>query len=167
MAEDAGRSERRGWHVASWPWLAWLETVIKLAALAVALAALVRALGGGALELPDGVNLARWVILIVLSLGLVSALFDRLQDRELVAMAFVVINNLGHWGMVVAMAVAPGPGWRLSAFCGLMLLGDLVKLVFIKVHNYRVRDLPQGVLYWLTGAYVVAYAVILTLGWWV
>jgi hypothetical protein len=159
------KAEERSWHVASWPLLAWVETIIKLAALVVALAAFVSALGGGAWRLPSGVALAQWVVLIVLSLGLVAAIFDRLQERELVAMAFVVVNNLGHWGMVVAMLAVPGPGWRLPLFCGLMLLGDLVKLVFLKMHDFQVRDVPRVVLYGLTGFYVVGYVAILLLGW--
>ena len=46
-----------------------------------------------------------------------------------------------------------------------MLLGDLVKLVFLKVHNFAVRDTPPAVLYGLTLIYVVGYLLILILEW--
>jgi len=156
-------TEAKTWHVAAWPLLAWVETAVKLVALGVALAMLIRAAGADAWGLPRGAVLAQWVILIVLSLGLVAAIFDRLQERELVAMGFVVLNNLGHWGVVVAMLAAPGPGWRLPVFCALMLLGDIVKLVFLKVHSYQVRDVPRAALFGLTGFYAVGYAAILLL----
>ena len=93
-------------------------------------------------------------------MGLVAAIFDRIKSREIIAMAFVILNNIGHWGMLVAVTGEPGPGWKLVAFCSLFLCGDLVKILFIKVHNFSVRDTSQSVLYGLT-VYVIGYAVLL------
>jgi hypothetical protein len=164
MSEKATSAPPKVWHVAPWPPLAWLETVIKLAAFGFGIAALVQALVIGTFELPGGLRLAQLIALFVLSLGLVAAILDRLAEREIVAMIFVVLNNVAHWGMVVALLFQPGPGWLLLAFAGLMLLGDLVKLVFLRVHtDFSVRDTPRTVLYGLTGFYVVGYLVILLL----
>jgi hypothetical protein len=163
MRENNTVSESRRWHVAPWPPLAWLETVIKLIAIAIGIVALIQALAGGQFSLPSGLRLAQLVILAFLSLGLVAAIFDRLVEREIVAMVFVILNNLGHWGMVVAMASKPGPGALLTAFAGLMLAGDVVKLVFLRVHDHSVRDTPRAVLYGLTLVYVAGYLVILLL----
>jgi hypothetical protein len=163
MSQNEKETTGKKWYVASWPPLAWLETVVKLAALILGIVALVQALSSGVFTLPNGLRLAQLVILAFLSLGLVAAIFDRLAEREIVAMVFVVINNLGHWGMVIALASEPGPGWLLLVFAGLMLLGDLVKLVFLRIHDFSVRDTPKAVLYGLTSAYVVGYLVILLL----
>jgi hypothetical protein len=149
--------------VAGWPPLAWLETAVKLVALAMGVTALVRATSTGLFWLPGGARLAQLIILAALSLGLVAAIFDRLAEREIVAMIFVVVNNLGHWSMVVALASKPGPGGLLPAFAGLMLLGDLVKLVFLKVHDFAVRDTPRAALYGLTLFYAAGYAALLVL----
>jgi len=157
------QSTRRGWYVGQWPPLAWLETVIKASALVIGIFALGGALSGGTFALPGGLRLAQLVILVFLSLGLVAAIFDRLMERELVAMIFVIFNNLGHWGLVVALASEPGPASLLVAFSALMLLGDLVKFIFLKAHDFKVRDTPRAVLFGLTSAYVVGYAVILIL----
>jgi hypothetical protein len=46
-----------------------------------------------------------------------------------------------------------------------MLAGDLVKLVFLRVHDFAVRDTPKAVLYGLTLVYVVGYLAILVLEW--
>ncbi len=56
------------WHVAAWPPLAWLETAIKLLALALGIAALLRALAAGGLTLPTGPTLLQFLILLLLSL---------------------------------------------------------------------------------------------------
>ena len=163
MQGETNQMTRKGWHVAQWPPLAWLETGFKLAAIVVGVIALAGALSDGAWELPGGWRLAQLGVLAFLAVGLLVAILDRLAEREVVAMVFVILNNLGHWGMVAALASAPGPGGWLPAFAGLMLAGDLVKLVFLKVHQFSVRDTPRAVVYGLTLAYVVGYGVILLL----
>ncbi len=165
MTNDAIHPASKEWHVARWPLLAWLETAIKLGAIAVGVVALVQALSRGSFGLPGGLRLVQLIVLAVLSLGLLAAIFDRLAEREVVAMVFVLLNNLGHWGMVVALVTTAGPGSLLPIFAGLMLLGDAVKLVFLRVHDFQVRDTPQTVLYGLTSIYVVGYLVVLLLEW--
>jgi hypothetical protein len=156
--------ERHGkeWHVAEWSALGWLETGIKAIALSLGIAGAVRALSGGGLALPSGLRLAQLIVQGLLSLGLIAAIFDRLAEREIVAMVFVIVNNLGHWGMVLALASEVGPGRLLVGFAGLMLLGDLVKLGFLMTHpEFTVRDTPRAALYGLTLFYVVGYVLIL------
>lgn len=136
MNGDATRSTTKGWHVDRWPPLAWLQTAIKLAAIILGIVAGVLVLSSGTLALPAGLRLAQLIILVILSLGLVAAILDRLAGREIVAMVFALLNNLGHWGMVISLATSPGLGWMLPAFAALMLLGDLVKLVFLKIHDF-------------------------------
>lgn len=151
------------WHVASWPPLAWLETVIKLVALVFAIVTFVSAADGGSVDLPGGAALAQLVVLAILSLGLVAAIGDRWIEREIVAMAFVVVNNLGHWGMVAALLLG-ATGHAIALFAALMMAGDLVKLLFIAAHtDFQVRDFPRIVLYALTSVYVVGYALLLVL----
>jgi hypothetical protein len=65
--------------------------------------------------------------------------------------------------MVIAVAGEPGPGVLLPLFAGMMLVGDVVKLVFLKVHDFEVRDTPRAVLFGLTSGYVVGYLVLLLL----
>ena len=153
----------KSWHIARWAPLAWLETGIKLVALGIGVGTAVSAIIAGDFSWPTGLRLVQFILLIVLSLGLIAAIFDRLADREIVAMGFVILNNLGHWGMVLGLtAVAIGSN-AVWLFAGLMLLGDLVKLWFIKTENFTVRDFPQPVLYGLTLVYVVGYMFILLL----
>ena len=156
-------SSAKVWHVAKWPPLAWLETAVKLVALGIGVGTAVAALANPTFAFPTGLRLGQFILLVLLSLGLVAAIFDRLADRELIAMAFVVLNNLGHWGMVLALATASDLGRTVWLFAGLMLLGDLVKLWFIKAANFTVRDFPQRTLYVLTTVYVVGYLVLLVL----
>ena len=163
MNQGQSQTPVKRWYIAKWPPLAWLETGIKLTALAFGVMALVYALSAAEFALPGGARLAQLVLMTLLSLGLLAAIFDRIAEREVVAMGFVILNNLGHWGMVVALASVQGPGSRLVPFAALMLLGDVVKLVFLKVHDFQVRDTPRSVLYGLTMLYVAGYALLLIL----
>ncbi|MCL7452746.1 MAG: hypothetical protein M8467_06825 [Anaerolineae bacterium] len=151
----------RGWHVADWPALAWLETGIKLLAIVAGIAALVQALVSGGFRLPMDLRLVQLVAMVVLSLGLVAAILDRYLEREVVSMVFVLLNNLGHWGMVVALVSRAGPGWLLPAFALLMLAGDAVKLVFLRLHDFHVRNTPRALLFGLTSFYIVGFLVVL------
>jgi hypothetical protein len=157
------KGAERGWYVASWHPLAWLETELKVVAHVVALVALWNALGRSGWAWPAGLPLVQCVVLAFLALGLTAAIFDRLAEREVIAMAFVILNNLAHWGMVVALTSPPGPGALLRIFAVFMLAGDLVKLVFLRVSGFTVRDTPPFVLYGLTLVYVVGYGVLLLL----
>lgn len=151
------------WHIASWPPLAWVETGIKTIALILGIVAGVQALTEGVFTLPAGFRLAQTILLGLLSLGLIVAIFDRIIERELVAMIFVIVNNLGHWGMVVSLASGSSRGLMLVAFSILMLAGDIVKLVFLNVHDFRVRDTSPAAMFGLTSIYVIGYAIILTI----
>lgn len=163
MTSSNNNAPEQRWHVASWPPLAWLETVVKLAALATGITACINGLAAGDFALPDGGRLAQWIVLVVLSLGLVAAIYDRFVEREIVAMAFVIVNNAGHWGMVIALLSGAETGRALVAFAALMLAGDLVKLAFIWRHQFVMRDVPRSVLYGLTTGYAAGYSVILLL----
>jgi hypothetical protein len=152
---------RPAWHVDSWPALAWLETAVKLVALGVGVDALLRATGGS----PDfgAGRIAQIVILALLCLGLVAAIADRLANREIVAMIFVVLNNIGHLAMLAALIVHTDTDGHLVLFASLMLAGDLIKLVFLATSGFTVRDVSPTVLYGLVSGYVVGYATLVLL----
>jgi hypothetical protein len=154
-------TSRPAWHVARWPALAWIETAIKVVALGVGIDALVRARGGSA-DI-DGRRLIEIIVLAVLCLGLVGSIADRLSGREIVAMVFVVVNNIGHLAMLAALFIHADTDGHLMLFAALMLVGDVVKLGFLATSGFRVRDVPQSVLYGLTAAYVVGYAALIAL----
>ena len=151
------------WHIANWSPLGWLETGIKLVAQVAAIIALVNALSGGTFAAPAGARLIQVIVLAVLALGLTAGIYDRYVGREIIAMAFILLNNVAHWGMVYALLTKPGPGTLLLIFAGLMLLGDLVKLYWLRVSGFTVRNYSRATLFGLTGFYVAGYVIILLL----
>lgn len=156
-------SAEKRWHVANWSPLGWLETGIKLIAFVAAILALINALSSGTFTAPSGARLIQVIVLAVLALGLTAGIADRYNQREIIAMGFILLNNIAHWGMVYALLTIPGPATLLLIFAGLMLLGDLVKIYWLRVSGYTQGGYPQSVLYGLTGIYVVGYVLILLL----
>jgi uncharacterized membrane protein YidH (DUF202 family) len=157
--------EQKQWHVAEWPPLAWLETTIKVIGLLIAIGTLLSALAEGrSYDFPHGARQAQWIILVILSVGILAAIVDRIIEREIVAMGFVIVNNVGHWGMVIATLFTPYPDGELLAFAGLMFIGDLVKLWFLYLTGFTVRNTPRALMYGGTLVFVIGYALIVLLG---
>lgn len=151
------------WRIDRWPPLAWLETVIKLVGMLFGFSALRAAFSENVWRFPEGAALFQWVVLLLLSLGLLAAIGDRLREREGIAMGFVILNNIAHWGFVLALLAGTAAG--LQAFAALFLLGDIVKVLFIRLHRFNVRDIGQPVLYALTGVYIFGYFLLIASNW--
>jgi hypothetical protein len=151
------------WHIANWTGLGWLETGLKLVALAAGILALYRALTSGTFITPAGTRLIEVVLVALLALALTAGIVDRYIEREIIAMGFVLVNNLGHWGMVVALFTRPGPNKLLIIFALFMLLGDIVKIIFLLRTKFTVRGLPTALLVRLTSFFVISYAILLIL----
>jgi len=65
---------------------------------------------------------------------------------------------------VIALVFIPRPNSELLTFAGLMLLGELVKVWFLKTSGFGVRHVPPAAMYGLTLFYAAGYASILLLG---
>lgn len=99
------------------------------------------------------------IIQIILSVGLLIAIFDRFKEKELNAMIFILINNLAHWGILYSLFTQINFHFHLLMFFVFMLAGDLVKILFLKTSTFTVRDLPKSVLYGLTILYITGYCI--------
>lgn len=153
----------RQWYIASYPTLAWIETVVKAFAMIIGIAALVISLLKGSFALPKDEQLAELIVMAILATGLVAAIFDRILDREIVAMIFVLFNNLAHWGIITSILFLRDANPYLVPFCAVMAVGDMVKTIFLKAHSFQVRDIPQFILFGLTALYLAGYTIVLTL----
>jgi hypothetical protein len=163
MNNVAPDSLPRNWHVAKYPALAWAETVLKATAIVIGIVALSISFARGSAAWPAGVRLAEFAVMAFLAIGLVAAIFDRIIEREIVAMVFVIFNNLAHWGIVASLVYLPNANPYLFPFCALMAFGDMVKTIFLKAHSFQVRNIPQFMLFGLTAAYIIGYLMVLIL----
>jgi hypothetical protein len=145
----------RSWHIGEYHPLAWAETAVKAVAFVVAYVSFVHALDRS-LHSPSGVRILELALLGVAELGILLTIVDRVLERELIAMGFVVFNNAAHASMLYALFAVPGPGGLLSIFCALMLGGELIKWRWLHKTRPKLRELSLMA----AQAFVVAYAVI-------
>jgi hypothetical protein len=150
-------SADRAWHVGEYGALGWAETALKAAAFVCAYVAFVQALGRS-LHSPNGIHIVELALIGVAELGLLAAIGDRLIERETVAMVFACLNNLAHLGVLYALLAVPGPGGLVSLFCGLMLAGEAVKLVWLEAEHVTMRGLSTLALQALVGGYALIYS---------
>ena len=149
-----------GWHVGEYGTLGWVETGIKAAAFLVAYTAFAHALDRS-LHAPTVIKVFELALLGVAEAGLLVAVRDRVLEREITAMGFVLFNNAAHLGMLFALLVKPGPGGLLWLFCALMLGGELTKIVWLRTTEFTVREVAPMVVQGLVVAYAVVYGVAL------
>jgi hypothetical protein len=150
----------RTWRVGGYGPLGWAETAVKAAAFLCAYVAFAHALDRS-LHAPAGVRILELGLIGVAELGVLAAIGDRIIERELIAMAFIVFNNAAHLGMLYALLAVPGPGLLLSVFCALMLGGELIKLRWVRSAEFTVREVAPMVVQALVVAYAAVYLVAL------
>jgi hypothetical protein len=153
---------KKNWYVAPMAPLEKLETGLKVVAIAIAAVAFFQtmAMDGGDAVGPAAMQ-AR--IMRVMAIALAIAILDRLQQRELVSIAFVTLNDLAHWAMYFALASDLASTVAVVAYCAFMMAGDISKIAFFATTNYTVRRVPKPLLLAGVAAFVVAYGVVLVL----
>lgn len=162
MAQNYPFHSKDGWYLAKMGWLEWQETILKLSAAACGITAFSLVFAPDRLVIPGGWGLVQWSILAIMSLGLFGAIFERLDQREIGAMVFVVLNNLGHWGLLLAIASGLGGG-LVIAFSALMLAGEITKITFFARSNFTVRNSPKQFVIAIVAVFALGYAAILLL----
>ena len=146
------------WHVGRWPALAWIETAIKLAAAGIAVYGLTQgAPPAGAWRTGAVIALA---VLGLLAGGLVPAIWDRFRNREVVSTIFGILNGVGHWSAFAVLLSARSVTPPLINFAALMLVGDVVKISYIRRTGPAAGGPTSGRLIALTLVYVIGYAAV-------
>ncbi len=162
MSENYLANPGTGWFIARMGAWEWTETILKLGAIGVAVWAF-------ALSLTEGfvpslaARLPQVVVMGLASLGILAAIGDRLLTKEITSMVFVLLNNVGHWGMTAALVGGLGTSTPVVAYCAAMLAGDLVKLSFFLRTGLTVRSAPRGAVLGATALYTAAYLAVLIL----
>ena len=152
------------WYVGKWPFLAWLETIIKSIAFGIGFYALTMIIRTNSiLALPSGVRLAQFGLQALLTLGLIAAIFNRIQEHEIIAMIFIIFNNLGHIGILAGLMTNILPASLRILFWLLMMIGDITKIFFLKAHHFTVRGAAPAVMFGLTFFYLFGYFVLIML----
>eukprot|EP01121_Diplochlamys_sp_Union-15-3_P019135 TRINITY_DN712_c0_g2_i1.p1 TRINITY_DN712_c0_g2~~TRINITY_DN712_c0_g2_i1.p1 ORF type:complete len:178 (-),score=25.26 TRINITY_DN712_c0_g2_i1:11-544(-) len=142
--------------------LGWIETFIKIIAIATGFASL--ALYGAA---PSEYLTARLVIIVafgLLQLVYVAIIVCRILDGELFAIAFSIVQTLAHLAIFVVSIKSEEPDEVIFVYAFLGILGEFVKILFLflkKKEEFSVKYLPRSVLWAISIVIAVLYIIIL------
>jgi hypothetical protein len=164
MKKKRENNKHSSWYFYNWTFLGWLETGIKAVALIIGMWAFCLSRVSQIWMIPSRLQLVQWIVLGVLSLGIFVAIYNRWQNKEIVSMLFILFNNLGHWGMFLALT--RNTGWAiLPIFSFLMMLGDLIKIIFLRQQHYTEKNITPNIFIRLTLIFVLGYGIIGLLNW--
>jgi len=161
-----GQNQRsaQGWHVAEWGLWGWVETALKLIGIGAGILAFFNAqAASGGLRFGDNPELAAVIVTALLTLFTVGALGIRFIQREVISMAFAVAQFLGHAAVLVALLRLPEQTGLAIVFGVMFILGQIVKLVFLRATGYtEMGQTPQS-MFNATVGLAVFYGVLVAL----
>ncbi len=125
-----------GWHVASWGFWGWLETVIKLVGIVAGYIAFFNSNAVTDLTISGHPHLAAVILLALLTLAMIGVVFVRISQKELISIGYSILNALGHIALVFALLRLPTQTTLAIIFAGAFILGELAKQRFLAITGY-------------------------------
>jgi len=147
----------QGWHTATWGTWGWLETIAKLIALVAGFIALFTRLPGTVMLIGNP-HLAALIVLALLTLASIAQVAIRFGQRETISMGFAVLNLLGHVALLIALAMVPHHRLWPVLFGVFYVVGQLVKVQFLRVTGYTEGGADSTAMLRTTGVIAVLYA---------
>jgi len=137
-------------------------TLIKAIAIGVAISSL-SIYNQGSREY-DGIKIAQMVFIGLLASACTILIIQRIVEREIFALIFIVLLTIAHWVLFVILFQSTDPGAWIFTFCFLMIMGDYVRVMFLFIMNeYEVIWLPKPIHYLLTFCFILGYLVVMIL----
>jgi len=152
----------KDWRCQKYGPLGWMETIVKIIAIGVAIASL--SIYNRASTILKKERIAQIVLMAIIGAALIAGIVQRVLDKELFALGFIVVHVIGHWILVLVLILSVDPGSFIFTYAFLMTLGEYIKLLFLFLaDNIEVRFLTKPILYGISIAFVVVYLTIIIL----
>ncbi len=152
--------QNAGWHVGNWGVWGWLETGLKAAGLVAGIIAFFDTAGQATVAFGDHPNIIAVVLLALLSLVALGVTALRIQQREIISIAFALLNVAGHIAALIALLRVPEDGLLLVAFAMLYAIGQAVKLQFLRATGYTESGQSSTAMLRVTGGILAVYALL-------
>lgn len=126
----------KGWHFANYGTLGWIETGIKAIGMLLGFAAFAATSGDMPLIIGGNPRFGAVIMVVALLALCLAALAARLQLKDIFALVYAIVNLIAHLALLVALLRAPTQT-TLPLLLGIaFLLGDAVKLYWLRVSGY-------------------------------
>jgi len=152
----------KDWRCQRYGPLGWMETLVKLIAIGVGVASL--SIYSNADKVLSTLRIVQIVFMAIIGAVLVAMIVQRVLDKELFALGFIVVHVIGHWIMVLILIQSKNPGAFIFVYCFLMVLGEFIKICFLFLaENIEVKFLTKPILFGISAGFVVGFLIIIIL----
>jgi hypothetical protein len=155
--------QSQGWHSEAWGTWGIAETVLKLIGVGAGVLAFINSDGNAALRIGDNPHLLALILLVLLTLGAVFQLVVRFGQKETISFGFAVLNLIGHVALVIALLRVPEQATLAVIFGGMYVLGQVVKLQFLRETGYTEGGATTSAMLRVTGAIAIMYVLFVVL----
>jgi len=139
-----------------------METLVKLLAIGVGIASLSIYLNQPLNYL--GTRITQMALMGIIAVVYLAAIAQRIRDKELFALGFIIVLNVGHIIMLLILVLSKDPGAFIFTYAFLMILGEFIKVCFLFLaENIEVTWLSKNLLFIISGVFIIIYLIILIL----
>jgi len=152
----------KDWRCQRYGPLGWMETLVKVIAIGVAIASL--SIYSHASRVLTAKRITQIVFMGIMGAVYVAGIVQRVLDKELFALGFIIVHVLAHWIMVLILILSDNPGSFIFVYAFLMVLGEFIKLCFLGLaENIEVKFLTKPILFAISGFFIVCYIIVIIL----
>ena len=160
------KSESASWHVQNWGVWGWAETILKLIGIAVAIWGFSNILPSFSPGLPLNTKLLAVIVLSLMTLMSLFIVSIRFGQREVISFGFAVLSAIGHISaLLVLLQSAAQSSYPSFGFAVAYLLGEVVKIQFLRVTGYTESGRDQKAMLKIPAIFGGAYLLIAIFSW--
>jgi len=152
----------KDWRCQRYGPLGWLETLVKAFAIGVGIASL--SIYKNVPRVLRAKRITQIVFMGIIGGVFLAAIVQRVLDKELFALGFMIVQFFGHWIMTIILILSDDPGSFIFVYVILMICGEFIKLCFLGLaENIDVKYLNRPILFGISIFFVVLYIIIMIL----
>jgi len=152
----------KDWRCQRYGPLGIMETVVKILAIGVGVASL--SIYNHNPKIYPSKLIGQIVFQGIIGFMYLLLIVQRILDKELFALGFIIIQNVGHWILFLVMFLSVDAGAFIFTYVFLMILGEFIKVCFLFLaENIEVKFFTKPILFGISGAFILFYIIILIL----
>eukprot|EP01118_Nematostelium_gracile_P012715 TRINITY_DN4688_c0_g1_i1.p1 TRINITY_DN4688_c0_g1~~TRINITY_DN4688_c0_g1_i1.p1 ORF type:complete len:189 (+),score=33.36 TRINITY_DN4688_c0_g1_i1:64-567(+) len=152
----------RDWRCQKYGPLGWMETLVKLIAIGVGFASL--SIYNNKKRTFVKARIAQIVLLAIIGVMYVAMFVQRIFDKELFAIGFMVLQIFSHWIVVIVLILSKEPGHFIFTYVFLMIMGEYIKIMFLALaENPEVKFFNKPILFVISIVLILLYLITLIL----
>jgi len=129
-------TDTKTWHIATWGFLGWLETGIKLVGILSAVVAVTQIVPTESIEITGFLHGLTIAVIGLITLFILPVIFIRIYQREIISILFAIMNTIGHLAMLYFAVYTSEQSLLPVIFAVAYVFGELVKQRFLSTIGY-------------------------------